>query len=88
MRGKPASEALTILDLTNKKAAKLIKKALVSAVANAEFNHDMNKDLLKITRILVDDGIKFRRYRIVSRGRVHGYVRRRSHILIELTEME
>lgn len=86
IRGKDAAEALVILDMTTKKAAKLMKKTLVSAIANAEHDHSMDKDALVITRILVDDGIKFRRYRAVARGRGHGYVKRRAHILIELTE--
>lgn len=86
VRGKSVNEARTILDLTNKKAAGIIRKVLDSAAANAEYNDDLDKDALVITRIMVDDGIKFRRYRIVSRGRVHGYVRRRCHILVELSE--
>lgn len=86
IRGKSVKEARAILDLTNKKAAGIMRKVLDSAAANAEHNHDLDKDALVITRIMVDDGIKFRRYRIVSRGRVHGYVRRRCHILIELSE--
>jgi large subunit ribosomal protein L22 len=86
IRGKSVEEARAILDLTNKKAAGIMRKVLDSAAANAEHNHDLDKDALVITRIMVDDGIKFRRYRIVSRGRVHGYVRRRCHILVELSE--
>ena len=60
--------------------------AALQQTANAENSHSMDKDALVITRILVDDGIKFRRYRAVARGRGHGYVKRRAHILIELTE--
>ena len=86
IRGKAAAEALSILDLTNKKGAKIMKKVLMSAMANAENSGEMDKNALVVTRILVDDGIKLRRYRAVARGSAHGFVRRRAHILVELTE--
>ena len=85
IRGMPAVRALDVLALTQKKAALIMRKVLVSAVANAQQNAGLDKKDLVISRILVDEGVKFPRYRIVSRGRGHRYVRRRSRIIIELT---
>ena len=87
VRGKGVQEALDILTVTKKKGAKILKKVILSAVANAEQVQNLEKESLTITRILVDDGIKFRRYRFVSRGRAHGYVKRRCHILVELAQV-
>ena len=44
VRGKSVSEAMTILNNMNRKAARLTKKVLVSATANAENNFNMNMD--------------------------------------------
>ena len=85
IRGMPAVRALDVLTLTQKKAALIVRKVLASAVANAQQNGGIDKKDLVISRILVDEGVKFPRYRIVSRGRGHRYVRRRSRIIIELT---
>ena len=86
IRGMYAEKAMDILSLTEKKAAGIIRKVLKSAMANAEQNHDMDPTLLKITDIHVGEGTKYKRYRFVSRGRAHGYVKRLSHISIELSE--
>lgn len=86
VRGMNAVESLDVLAMTQKKAAGIIRKVVRSAIANAEHNTDANKDAMVIARIFVGDGLKFRRYRAVSRGRAHGFVRRRSHILVELKE--
>ena len=86
VRGKSVQDSLDILAGTRKKASKLIMKVLQSALANAQHNSNLSMEALYITRILIDDGIKFRRFRAVSRGRAHGYVKRRAHILIELSE--
>lgn len=86
VRGMNAVESLEVLSLIQKKAAGIIRKVVRSAIANAEHNTEANKEALVISRILVGDGLKFRRFRAVSRGRAHGFVRRRSHILVELKE--
>ena len=49
VRGKSALEALDILEFTNKKAARVIKKTLSSAIANATNNFKMDEDKLATT---------------------------------------
>ena len=53
VRGKPVDKALNILTFTQKRAAVLIKKALDSAIANAEHNFGADIDELRLTKICV-----------------------------------
>lgn len=85
VRGKRVAEALSVLTFTTKKSAPLIAKVITSAAANAENKGLTPKESLKVSRILVDEGIKYRRYRSVSRGRIYGRLKRRSHILVEVS---
>jgi len=57
VRGKPIERALDILTFSNKKAAKLVKKCLESAIANAEHNNGLDIDTLRVSTIYVDEGI-------------------------------
>jgi large subunit ribosomal protein L22 len=86
VRGMTALRAIDVLSLTQKKAALMFRKVITSAMASAQNNFGMDKKELVISRIFVDEGVKFPRYRIVSRGRGHRYVRRRSRIIVELTK--
>ena len=54
VRGKPVDKALNILTFTQKKAAVIIKKALESAIANAEHNDGADIDELRVTKIHVE----------------------------------
>ena len=56
IRGKKVGQALNILEFTQKKAAGIIKKALESAIANAEHNDGADIDELKVTTIYVEQG--------------------------------
>ena len=56
VRGKPVDKALAILTFTQKKAAVIIKKALESAIANAEHNDGADIDTLVVTKIHVERG--------------------------------
>ena len=69
VRGKPVDKALNILSFTQKKAAGLIKKALESAIANAEHNDGADIDELKITSIYVEQGAVLRRFSARAKGR-------------------
>jgi large subunit ribosomal protein L22 len=52
IRGKNVNEALKIVSLSNKKAARPIRKTLESAIANAENNYDVDVDRLFVVRPL------------------------------------
>jgi len=54
IRGLPVAQALNILNFSPKKAAVIIKKALESAIANAEHNDGADIDELKVKAIYVD----------------------------------
>jgi len=86
VRGKPVSEALTILKFTPKKSGRLIDKTLRSAVANAENTNAMDVDTLFIKTILVDDGPRLKRWRPRAMGRATRIIKRMSHITVVLAE--
>ena len=54
VRGEPVGSALNTLKFMPKKGAHLVRKVLASAVANAEHNHGVDIDELKVSRVLVD----------------------------------
>ena len=60
VRGKPVSKALDILTFTQKRAAGIIKKALESAIANAEHNDGADIDELVVTKIHVEKAATLR----------------------------
>ena len=82
IRGKDVNEALRIVRLSNKKAAKPIRKTLESAIANAENNYDIDVDDLYVVRATVDMGRSLRRMRPRAYGRADLIRRPMSHITI------
>ena len=86
VKGKSAEEALTILKFLPKKAARLVRKTLQSAVANAEQNPNIDVDTLYIKRIYVDGGPTMKRWRARAMGRATRILKRSSHITIVLDE--
>ncbi|CAL4325251.1 50S ribosomal protein L22 [Buchnera aphidicola (Eriosoma grossulariae)] len=82
IRGKNISQALNILNYTNKKSALLLKKVLESAIANAEHNNGADVDELKVTKILVDEGPSMKRMMPRAKGRADRILKRTSHITI------
>ncbi len=88
IRGKDTKEALAILKFTPNFAARLIEKVLKSAVANAENNHHMDGDNLKVAKAFVDGGPMMKRLRYAPMGRGYRMVKRLSHITIAVEETE
>ena len=88
IRGKDAKEAAAILKFTPNFAARLIEKVLKSAVANAENNHHMDGDNLKVAKAIVDGGPMMKRVRYAPMGRGYRMVKRLSHITIHVEETE
>ena len=86
IRKKKVEDALGLLMLIKKRAAKPLYKLLKSAVSNAVNNAKLNKDRLVIKRIEVTPGPMLKRFRASTRGRVHPYKKRSSHIKIILTD--
>jgi large subunit ribosomal protein L22 len=82
IRGLPVEKALQVLNLTNKKAAAMIKKVLESAIANAEHNEGVDIDELKVAAIQVDAGPTFKRMAARAKGRGTRILKRTSHITV------
>ncbi|OCC15053.1 LSU ribosomal protein L22p (L17e) [Dissulfuribacter thermophilus] len=86
VRGKPVDEALNTLSSLPKKGARIIKKVLESALANADQNPNIDVDSLYIKRIYVDKGPILKRWKPRAMGRAYGIRHRLSHITIVLDE--
>jgi large subunit ribosomal protein L22 len=86
IRGKSALEALSILKNTNTKASELIEKVLLSAIANAENNLELNKEKLFVKEAFVDEGPRLKRVNPRSKGRADRIIKRTSHITIKVAE--
>src|SRR5574343_1974638 len=69
IRGTKVDQALNILTFTQKKAAGIVKKALESAIANAEHNDGADIDDLKVTSIYVEQGATLKRCSARAKGR-------------------
>ncbi len=88
VQGTPVREARAILDLMPHRAARVIRRVIDSAAANAENNYDMEADELWVAEASVDAGPTLKRWRFASGGRV-GMIRKRiSHISIVLSDEE
>jgi large subunit ribosomal protein L22 len=86
VRNLPVDRALEILTFSPKKAARLIKKVLESAIANAEHNEGADIDVLKVAAICVDEGPRFKRMHARAKGRGNRIVKRTSHITVTVAE--
>ncbi|PYF43048.1 50S ribosomal protein L22 [Metamycoplasma alkalescens] len=87
IRYKSTTQALVILQTTNKKASKIIFKLLNSAIANATNNYGLDATKLVVSKILVNDGPTLKRFQPHSRGRAYPILKRTSHFYIELIEL-
>ena len=86
VRGKKVDEALNILKFSNQKSAKVIRKVLESAIANAENNNGADVDELKIREIFVDEGPVMKRIMPRAKGRADRIVKPTSHITVRVSD--
>lgn len=84
IRGKSVSEALEILEKTNKKAARMLEQLLKSAMANAKNNENQNPDGLVIKSLVVNQAQAYHRGIPMARGRVRSIRKFLSHISLTL----
>lgn len=84
VRGKSLPEAVSILQFTNKRAAKIVGDVINSAAANAEHNMDADPDELFVREIRVDEGPTIKRYQARAMGRATMIRKRTSHISVVL----
>jgi ribosomal protein L22 len=85
LRGKTVDEARAILAFTPRAVARDWSKLLDSAVANAEHNHELVGEDLRIRDVYADEGPMLRRYRPRAMGRATRIRKRTAHLTITLT---
>jgi large subunit ribosomal protein L22 len=87
INGKNVNDAMNILQLTQKKAARILQKVLKSALANAEENHKvLDVDDMYIKRVTVDQGVVMKRTMPRARGTSNTIRKRSSNICLVLSE--
>jgi len=84
VRGKPVEHALNILTFSPKKAARIVKKVLESAIANAEHNDGADIDELKVTTIHVEKGSSLKRFSARAKGRGAKIEKQTCHIFVKV----
>ncbi|MDE7158312.1 MAG: 50S ribosomal protein L22 [Clostridiales bacterium] len=84
IRGKSVLEAKAILENCVNGGAEPTKKVLMSAVANAEHNKDMDRADLYVAECFANGGTSLKRMQPVSKGRGHAILKRTSHITVIL----
>ncbi len=84
IRRKSVAEADALLRFTTKRAAEIVRKAVASAVANAENNFKQDRTSLYIEEIVVGKGPTLKRFNPVSRGRAHPILKRMSVITVKV----
>ncbi len=88
IRNQPADKAMAILKNTPKAACEHLEKLLKSAMANAENNHNMDKNNLYVKECFVCPGPTLKRIRPRAQGRAFQILKRTSHITLVLAEKE
>ena len=80
IRGRRVEEALNLLAFDNRRSSYMLRKVLLSAVANAQDRAGLDPMDLKVVTCQVDEGFVIKRYRPQARGRMHPIQKRCSHI--------
>jgi len=84
--GKPAAQSAQVLQFHSSKGAMMLRKVLVSAIANAVENHSADPAMLKIARISVDEGPRAKRVEQRAMGRGNRIVKKTAHITVVLED--
>jgi len=88
IRNQPASQAVATLTFSKRRIAHQVRKALESAIANAENNHQLDVDRLVVTRAEVGKSIVMRRFMARGRGRASRIEKWFSHLRIVVAEQQ
>jgi large subunit ribosomal protein L22 len=82
IRGLPVDKALNVLTFSPKKAAGIVKKVVLSAIANAEHNEGADIDELKIKTIYIDKAASLKRFTARAKGRGNKIEKQSCHITV------
>jgi len=88
IRGMNASQAVAALSLVPRKSARLVEKALKSAIANAENNNSLKADRLVVVEAVAGAGPTLKRFTPKARGSAGPVLKRSCHIRIVVAETE
>lgn len=88
VRGMAVDQAINLLTFSTKKGSDIIKKVLESAIANAEHNNAADIDDLIVSKVCVDEGPIFKRFRARAKGRGNRILKRTSHITVAVDEIK
>ena len=86
IRGKDVKEAMAILSFLPNKAARITKKVVKSACANATHNFQMDEEKLYVKACYADEGITMKRYMPRAKGSASPIMKRASHITVVVAE--
>ena len=86
VRGMDVDTAITTLRFMPKKAARLLRKVVESAVANADQNDAIDVDTLFVKEIQINGGPMLKRFRPRAQGRATRILKRTSHITVVVEE--
>ncbi len=86
IRGQSVEDALRTLEYSPRKAARILRKVLESAVANAEHNDGADIDELRVSQVCVDEGPTMKRIQARAKGRANRILKRTSHITVAVAE--
>ena len=88
LKGLSASEALKVLDFSERKGAYYLAKTLKAAIANAENNAMLSREDLYVATVMADEGPRLKRWRARARGRADRILKRTSHVTVVLDTYE
>ena len=88
IRGLKASDALNQLTFSRRGVARDVKKVLLSAIANAENNHELDVDRLVVSEATVGKSLVMKRFRARARGRAGRVEKSFSRLRIVVEERE
>ena len=86
VRGKPVDQAMALLKVMPKKGAFVIRKLLISAVANAEHQGQQDVDALVVKECYIDNGPILKRWMPRAMGRANRVQHRTSHVTVTVDE--
>jgi large subunit ribosomal protein L22 len=88
VRGKSAVHTVSLLRYHTSKGATALHQVLVSAIANAQENHNLSPDQLRIAAITVDEGPRLKRMHARAMGRGNRIIKKTSHITVVVEDYE
>ena len=86
IRGLKVDKAINLLNFSTKKSARILKKVLESAIANAEHNDGADIDELRVSTIQVNEGASMKRMSPRAKGRANRITKRTCNITIHVSE--